>query len=107
MHIGDLLIYLFVISFVIIVFLYLYVGEEDDKRLTLMKVHVKVKKFEQYGLSCMYLSGPQVDISRFITFLTKKEYRAIKDKILKGKDEDNIDYFDLKLQLKLYANITL
>lgn len=107
MYIGDLLIYLFVISFVIIVFLYLYVGEEDDRELKLMKVHVKVKRFDEFGLSCMYLDGPNIDISRFIVFLTKKQYRAIKDKILKGKDEDIIDYFDLKLQLKLYANIKI
>jgi len=55
----------------------------------------------------MYLSVENIDISRFIVFLSKKGYRAIKDKILKGKDEDIIDYFDLKLQLKLYANINL
>lgn len=103
----NLLIYLFVISFVIIVYLYLYEREENDKWLKLKEVRIRVKRFEQYGLSCMYLSGSNIDISRFITFLTEKEYRAIKDKILKGEDEGIVDYFDLKLKLKSYANIKL
>lgn len=98
---------MFVIGFVIIVFLYLYEGKEEDKETKLMKVHAKVKRFDEFGLSCMYLSGSNIDVSQFITFLTEKEYRIIKDKILKGEDEDVIDYFDLKLQLKLYANIKI